>query len=149
MAALTDLTPEKLTETFEFLGEWEERYGYIIDLGRMLPPMDEALKTEANRVYGCQSMVWMAANQEPGDPPRLLFTADSDALIVKGLIAILMVCYNARTPQEIIGFEFDKFIERLALSQHLSPTRSNGLYEMVKRIRQLAVEAASKGGEAQ
>src|SRR5438067_1406596 len=94
---------DELAATFELLGDWEERYRYLIDLGRKLPPLPEAEKTEGHKVRGCMSQVWLTHEVEPGSPPRLKFRGDSDAHIVKGLIALLFMLISERTPQEILG----------------------------------------------
>jgi cysteine desulfuration protein SufE len=135
----------ELVENFELLGDWEERYAYIIDLGKKLPAMPEEAKTDQNRIFGCQSRVWLIVD-ETGDgadsngsgKPVLAFRTDSDAFIVKGLLSILMLIYNHRSPSAILSFEVEDLFEQLGLHKHLSPTRKNGLHEVVKRIRALA-----------
>ncbi|OPZ20003.1 MAG: Cysteine desulfuration protein SufE [candidate division BRC1 bacterium ADurb.BinA364] len=134
-----DYTPDLLLENFDLLGEWEERYRYLIDLGKKLPPLPESAKVEENRVDGCQSNVWMTFElAETGGSPRLRFEADSDAHIVRGLIAVLMICYNNQTLDMIDRYDIRGFFSRLGLDRHLSPTRSNGFYSMVERIRTMA-----------
>ena len=136
------MTPiEELVDNFELLGDWEERYRYIIDLGKKLPPMDEAAKTDANRVEGCMSNVWVAGGFDDGDPPRLRFDADSDAFIVKGLVALMREVYAGATPDEVLAVDIRGFFERVGLVEHLSPTRRNGLFALVERIRAMAEEA--------
>ncbi len=112
-----------------------DRYAYIIDLGNTLPEFPESEKTPSNLIEGCQSRVWIAAHKEDGD--RIHFDADSDALIVKGIVALLMRVLNDRTPDEILGADL-YFIDRIGLKEHLSPTRSNGLVAMVKQIHNYA-----------
>jgi cysteine desulfuration protein SufE len=126
---------DELAENFEFLEDWEQRYGYVIELGKAMPPMPDALKTRANKVDGCVSQVWIAPSRE-GD--RLHFTGDSDALIVRGLVAILHTLYDGRTGDEILAIDAAKQLGRLGLEDALSPQRSNGLKAMVKRLRSLA-----------
>jgi cysteine desulfuration protein SufE len=126
---------EEIIDNFEFLGDWEERYRYIIDLGKQLDGLDDAFKTEENKVRGCMSQVWFTSNVEDGDPPRIFFNADSDATIVRGLIAILLIVYSGKTPAEIRETDIKSLFERLGLSAHLSPSRSNGFFSMVSRIR--------------
>ena len=126
---------EEILETFDFFDDWEDKYRYLIDLGRALPPLDPALRDEAHRVHGCQSQVWLHARRE-GD--RLWFEADSDALIVKGLLALVLAAFNGRTPDEILAFDIEGYFRRLDLIRHLSPTRGNGLRALVERIRELA-----------
>jgi cysteine desulfuration protein SufE len=132
------MTLEKLIANFESLGDWEERYGYLIDLGKKLAGLPEAEKTEANRVHGCQAMVWMIMEADPGRPGALRFRADSDAFIVRGLIAILELIFNGHSPEEILGLDARSILSQLGLDKHLSPTRKNGLFAMVERIRALA-----------
>ncbi|MDX1401602.1 MAG: SufE family protein [Kiloniellales bacterium] len=132
-----DSKVEELIEDFEYLESWEDRFRYIIDLGRKLEPMDEALKTEETKVDGCTSQVWIVAGKE-GNPPVLHFSADSDAHIVRGLIAILLTIYDGRTAREILDLDAKKMIARLGFAEHLSPNRANGLFAMVGRIRQFA-----------
>ena len=120
-----------IVEEFSFFGDWTERYQYLIDLGRKLPPLPEELKTEANKVLGCQSQVWLAAG---GDANQLQFRAISDSAIVSGLIALLLRVYSGRSAREILDTE-PRFIEAIGLAKHLSPTRSNGLAAMFKRIQ--------------
>ncbi len=123
---------------FAFLGDWTERYQYLIDLGRKLPPLPEELKTDAHKVSGCQSQVWLLPG---GDALRLTFQAISDSAIVSGLIALLLRVYSGRSAQEILDTP-PRFIEAIGLAQHLSPTRSNGLAAMLARIKDYARAAA-------
>ena len=135
---------ETLIEDFEFLDGWEERFRYIIDLGRQLEPMADVLKTDATKVDGCTSQVWIIGevmSAEGADRPCLSFIGDSDAHIVRGLIAILLKIYNGRDAVEIVDFDVKSVVARLGFEGQLSPNRANGLYAMVRRIRQLAVEA--------
>ena len=124
-----------IIEEFEDLTDWMDRYQLLIDLGSELEPLDDKYKTESNLINGCQSRVWIQADYKDG---LLYFTADSDALIVKGLIALLIRVLSEHTPQEILDSEL-YFIDRIGLSDHLSPTRSNGLLAMVKQIRVYAL----------
>ena len=133
---------EELAETFEMLGDWEERYRYLIELGRKLPPLPEAEHNEANKVRGCMSQVWMSARTEPGPPLKLHFTGDSDAHIVKGLIAVLFMLYSDRTPREILDTDVGEAFAKLGLDNHLSMNRRNGFYSMVERIKLMAAQAA-------
>jgi cysteine desulfuration protein SufE len=141
-------TIEELYAEFEELGDWDAQCDYLIDLGYELPKLPESAKTEANRVHGCQSTVWLDAHVRPGDPPVVEFIANSDAIIVNGLIAILMAMYNHRTPQEILATDVKSVFSRLGLERHLSSQRRNGLFGMVERIRRFAAEAAIRGGAA-
>lgn len=133
------MTPEELVENFEFLEDWEDRYGYLIELGKTLPLFGDDLKTEKNSVKGCTSQVWMVAfEQEEG---RFSFIADSDAHIVRGLIAVLRVVYNDKSPTDIQNFDITTYFEKLGLSSHLSPNRRNGFFAMVERIKTLSLTA--------
>ena len=132
------MTLEKLNTNIELLGDREERYGYLNDLGKKLPGLPDTEKTEDNRVHGCQAMVWMIMEPDPEHPGALRFRADSDAFIVRGLIAVLQLIFNGRTPAEILSADAKSTLSRLGLDQHLSPTRKNGLFSMVERIRALA-----------
>ena len=135
---------DELVDNFELLGDWESRFGYLIDLGKELPPMDAADQSEVNRVHGCQAQVWMKLL--PDADGRITIMADSDAFIVKGLIAVLLTIYSGKTAREILGTDGTAQLDRLQLAAHLSPTRKNGLFAMVQRVRELAqaieVEAA-------
>jgi cysteine desulfuration protein SufE len=130
--ALDDLASE--LDLFE--DDWEERYRYIIELGRELQPLGDAERTEANKVRGCASQVWLVA--ERGPDGRLRFRGDSDAHIVRGLVAIMLRLYSGRTPQEITAFDAKAAVERLGLAHALSSQRANGLAAMVERIRREA-----------
>jgi cysteine desulfuration protein SufE len=130
---------DELAETFEFLGDWEERYRHVIDLGRDLAPLTEAERSDANKVRGCASQVWLIS--ERGPDCALRFRGDSDAHIVRGLIAILMSLYSGRTPAEILAFDAKAAFARLGLTGALSQQRSNGLASMVERIRRDAALA--------
>jgi cysteine desulfuration protein SufE len=128
----------RIAEDFEVLGDWEQRYRYVIDLGRELPPLDESEYTEAHKVRGCASQVWLVA--VPDLAGRLTLRGDSDAHIVRGLIAILLGLYSGRSARDILGFDARRAFDRLGLVNALSAQRSNGLFAMVERIRS---EAAS------
>lgn len=125
-----------IAEDFELFDDWRERIEYVLDLGRNLVPFPEEHRTEANKVRGCQSQVWMVADLDPASG-RVRIQADSDAFIVKGLIALLLRLYADRRPEEILEHPPHVF-EQIGLGAHLSPTRANGLHAMIKRIRQLA-----------
>ena len=131
---------ERLIEDFELLEDWEDRYRYVIELGKNLPPFDDALKTSATKVTGCVSQVWLVCERSKDTPPRLSFRGTSDAHIVQGLIAILFRLYNDKSPQEILDVDAQGIFRRLGLDEHLSPQRSNGLAAMVKRIRHDAAQ---------
>ena len=145
----TEFPPSQaeLLETFEELDDWEDRYEFILDIGRELPAMESEIKTEANTVHGCMSTVWLAlegVENDKGAGPIINIIADSDSMIVKGLIVLLLSLYNGKTPQQAIAEDPQDFFKRLGLNQHLSPNRRNGLFSMVGRVRELCVELASQ-----
>jgi len=131
----TDIT--EILETFEFLDDWEDRYKYLIDIGRELPELPEEERTEANKVRGCVSQVWLITSVEdgPDGAPVLTFRGDSDALIVQGLVAVVTTLFNGKTAQEILNTDVEGIFDKLGLQEHLTPQRSNGLKSMVGRIR--------------
>ncbi len=131
---------EEIAEDFEFLDEWEDRYRHVIELGKAMAPLDEALKVPATKVHGCVSQVWLISDIRDG---HFHFRGDSDAMIVRGLIAILGALYNGLTPDEVLAVDAPAELARLGLDQHLSAQRSNGLRSMVERIRKLAAQAAA------
>ncbi|MBI1368706.1 MAG: cysteine desulfuration protein SufE [Planctomycetes bacterium] len=135
------ITIDELTENFEFLGDWEQRFTYLLDLGKKLPPMKPEDCNEDTRVHGCQATVFLKEHVTPasnGSPAIIEFDAQADAFLVSGLIAILRIIYNGRTPQQILDTDITGILTKLDLEEHLSPTRRNGLHAMVKRIRALA-----------
>lgn len=134
-----DVTTDDILDTLSFFDSWEDRYRYIIDLGKELPPMDDALKTDDRIVKGCQSQVWLAHEEKDGN---MNFIADSDAHIVRGLLAVVLAAYNGKNCQQILDFDIEGYFERLDLIRHLSPTRGNGLRAMVGRIRDTAASHA-------
>ncbi|MEX2601856.1 MAG: SufE family protein [Balneolaceae bacterium] len=131
---------DRIIRAFQALGDWQERYKYIIDLGRKLAPLDEQHKVEENLVRGCQSQVWLIADLKED---RVMFRADSDAAITKGLVALLLKIYSDETPDVIIGTKPD-FIQKIGMQEHLSPTRSNGLFSMVKQMKIYAMAYKTK-----
>ncbi len=134
-----DVTSEDIVDTLSFFDNWEDRYKYIIDLGKELPPLDDQYRTDDHIVRGCQSLVWLVHHKE-GD--RLQFQADSDAHIVRGLLGIVLAAYNHKTPQDILAFDVEQYFDEVKLLQHLTPTRGNGLRAMVGQIRSAAEAAA-------
>ena len=130
---------QEIIDEFSLFDDWMDRYQYLIDLGRRLPEMSDELRTEENRIRGCQSQVWFVPERKEG---RLYFRAISDAAIVSGLIALLLRLYSGRYPQDILDTPPD-FVEALQLQSHLSPTRSNGLSSMLNAIRGFAAEAVA------
>jgi cysteine desulfuration protein SufE len=135
---------ESLIEDFSFLDDWEDRYRYVIELGKALPALPEAEKTDANKVRGCASQVWLVGETAGADDPVLRFRADSDAHIVRGLIAILLKLYSGRTAREIARLDAEGYFARLGLRDHLTAQRANGLSSMVERIRADADRALSE-----
>ncbi|MEO1266692.1 MAG: SufE family protein [Myxococcota bacterium] len=132
------MTIEELIQKFERMSDWQQRYRYLVEMGRKAPALDDTFKTDEHKVIGCMSQVWLVNTSE--DPEHLVFEADSDAAIVKGLIAVVLVVYSGKSPKEIVQTDMDAIFSRLGLDKHLSPNRRNGFYSMVIRIKQLAVE---------
>ncbi len=130
-------TVEELLETFEELEEWDERYDFIIDLGRELPALPADKQSDDNIVEGCMSTVWMATEVPSATEPVVIY-ADSDSLIVKGLVAVLLAFYHGKTASQIVESDVSDYLTSLGLSQHLSPQRRNGLFSMIKRLNALA-----------
>jgi cysteine desulfuration protein SufE len=141
-----DISLERIEKGFRIMPSWEDRYRFLVQLGRKLEPLEEEAKIEANRVQGCTSNVWLVPDLSADEPPRITFRADSDAHIVKGLVALLLVIYSGRTPEEIQEVDAQAILERLDLQAHLSPSRSNGLFSMMERIQTLARAAGSRAG---
>jgi cysteine desulfuration protein SufE len=140
---------EELIERFSIFDDQEERYAYLIELGRKLPPFDDAARTELNKVRGCVSQVWLTHTVQAGaDGVRIAFQADSDAFIVKGLVAVLLALYSDRTPAEILAIPIEDIFEQIGLSGHLTPSRRNGFFSMVGRIRGIAEAAMRDVGPA-
>jgi cysteine desulfuration protein SufE len=141
MGERMDQTLGELVEEFDFLEDWEDRYRYILDLGKELAPLSDAERTEANKVRGCASQVWLV--RDPSADGRLHFRGDSDAHLVRGLVAVLLKLYSGRTPQEILAFDAKAAFDRLGLEGALSTQRANGLFSMVERIRRDAASEAT------
>ncbi len=138
------MTIEAIRSDFALLDDWEDRYRYVIELGRALPPLPETLRTEANKVRGCASQVWLATDlAESARGKVLVLQGDSDAHIVRGLVAILFALYQGKTPQEALAVDAQGEFARLGLKEHLTPQRSNGFASMVERIRRDAQAAAA------
>ena len=126
---------ENLIEDFSFFDDWTQKYEYMIELSKTLDKMDDSLKNDENLIKGCQSKVWLNADFKDG---KINFIADSEAIITKGIIAILLMVFNNKTPGEIIKSDVS-FIEKIGLKEHLSPNRANGLYSMIKQIKFYAI----------
>ncbi len=136
------MTPEfeELVETFEFLDDWEDRYRHVIDMGKAMEPLDDAVKVPATKVDGCASQVWLLPRVEDG---KFWFTGDSDAMIVRGLIAVLVELFNGVDLQQVVDTNAQEQLARLGLDQHLSAQRSNGLRAMIERIQTTAAKHLS------
>jgi len=131
---------DEIVEDFSSIEDWTDKYVYLIELGNELPPLDEKHRNEQNLLKGCQSRLWVHAEKKEG---RIYYYADSDALIVKGIIALLLKIYSEKTPQEILNA--DKiFVHKIGLDKHLSPMRSNGLFIMIEKIRFYAASLRNK-----
>ena len=135
------LTYAELAENFAMFDEWDDRYSYLIDLGRKLPPFPKELQTEDYKVPGCMSQVWMVPGHPADQPAAFAFAADSDAVIVKGLIAVLGILFSGQTPEAIAHIDVDEAFRTLGLDQHISPSRRNGLVSMVEKIKSYAKAA--------
>ncbi|SHI84870.1 SufE family protein [Flavobacterium haoranii] len=131
---------EEIVDEFSMFDDWMQRYEYIIELGKSLPLIDEEYKTDENIIKGCQSKVWVHAEEKEGN---VVFTADSDAILTKGIIAILIRVFSDKKPNEILEADTD-FIDEIGLKEHLSPTRANGLVSMIKQIKLYALAFQSK-----
>lgn len=133
--------PEAIEADFEFLDDWDDRYRYIIDLGRSLPPYPDDKRDETHKVRGCVSQVWLSTETDGSGEPILIFRGDSDAHIVRGLVAIVLSLFSGRSPEDVQSVDAEGFMGRLGLEEHLTPQRANGLRAMVGRIRE---EASSR-----
>ncbi len=138
----TKTTLEDVLDAFEFLDDWEERYAYIVDLGKQLPAFPDEARIEENYVHGCQSQVWLIHHYDE-DSGKLFLLIDSDAIIVRGLAAIILVALNGKTPRDLLATDIDELFEQLDLFRHISPTRGNGLRAMVGKIRDIAASEAA------
>ncbi|MBO7764717.1 MAG: SufE family protein [Bacteroidales bacterium] len=130
----------EIVDEFSAFEDWMDKYEYIIELGKSVPVIEESQKTEANLIKGCQSRVWLSSEFRDG---RIFFAADSDAIITKGIISLLVRVYNGRRPDEILSSDFS-FVEKIGLKENLSPTRANGLVSMIKQIQNYAVAYSAK-----
>ncbi|TCT35489.1 SufE family protein [Martelella mediterranea] len=136
-------TIDQIIDDFAFLDDWEDRYRYVIELGKTLPDLPAEEKTEANRVHGCASQVWLVAEAEEGQDPPIRFRGDSDAFIVRGLVSIVMTVYSGKTASEIAKTDAIDTFRKIGLVDHLSAQRANGLNAMVTRIREIATQRLS------
>lgn len=134
---------EEIAETFDFLDDWEDRYRHVIELGKAMPPLDDALRVPATKVDGCASQVWLVPTVEGEGPgAKVSFQGDSDAMIVRGLIAILLALYSGQSVADAARIDAEGELARLGLNEHLSSQRSNGLRAMIERIRQTVAQTA-------
>lgn len=131
---------DEIVDEFSMFDDWMQRYEYIIELGKSLPLIDEKFKTEENIIKGCQSKVWVHAEEQEGN---VVFTADSDAILTKGIIAVLIRAFSNQSPQAILDANTN-FIDEIGLKEHLSPTRANGLVSMIKQIKMYALAFQAK-----
>ena len=131
----TDITTDDILDTLGFFDDWEERYKYIIDLGKQLPAMPDAKKIDEHLIRGCQSQVWIDHGIVDG---KLMLEADSDAHIVKGLLGVVLAAYNGKTPADASAFDIEGYFAEIDLIKHLSPTRGNGIRAMVQKIQEIA-----------
>lgn len=143
-------TIESIRDDFAFLDDWEDRYRYIIELGGSLTPYPEAARNDAHKVPGCVSQVWLVTDRGDGEDPVLTFLGDSDAHIVRGLVAIMLALFSGRRASEILSVDAEATLRELGLDEHLTPQRANGLRSMVQRIRREAenARAAAAAGSA-
>jgi|TARA_B110000503_G_C7062855_1_gene377447 cysteine desulfuration protein SufE len=130
---------QEIIDEFSLFGDWEDRYSYLIDLGKKIVPLEQKYKTDSYKVIGCASQVWFKAEKSLGDQLIVTFKADSDAYIVKGLIALLLRIYSGKTPDQIKEIKITPFFEELGLKSHLSPNRSNGFFAMVQCIYKISI----------
>jgi cysteine desulfuration protein SufE len=133
---------EEIVEEFSLFDNWEDKYEYIIDMGKKLPPLEDQYKKDENKIRGCQSTVWMVSEYRDG---RIYFKAESDAMIVKGLISMLIRVFSGQTPQDIVQADM-KFIDEIGMSTHLAQTRSNGLRAMIRQMKLDATAWMANGG---
>jgi cysteine desulfuration protein SufE len=137
------LTIDEVVDNFELLEDWDARYAYLVELGEALPPLDERYRTEANRVHGCVSKVWVHPLRDPQDPSRLRFVGDCDTAIIKGVLALLIELMSGHTPDEIEAIDIDHLFDRLRLAENLSPNRHFGIYALVELMKTQARESAA------
>ncbi len=136
----TEITAEEIVETLSFFDSWEDRYRYIIDLGKALPTLPEEHRKDENLIRGCQSQVWLVYHDVDG---CIHFDVDSDAFIVKGLLGVVLAAYNGKSPEQIREFDIKQYFDDLDLMRHLSPTRGSGLQAMVARIQEIAARESA------
>ena len=138
---MTDVTD--ILDTFDLLGDWEQRYQYLVELGERLPPLAAADRTEANRVKPCMSQVWVATAPDDSRPGTVRVTGDCDTAIIKGVVGLLVSLCDGKTPQEVLALDFDGLFEGLKLAEHLSPSRHVGIYAIVEKLREQAADCVA------
>ena len=136
------MTIDEIIDGFDFIDDWEERIRFLIELGRELEPLPDDARIDANKVQGCASQVWLETTQGDGPDPVLTFRVDSDAHLVKGLVAVTLALYSGKTARQILATDAGEAFDRIKLREHLTPQRSNGLRSMVERIKREAAAAA-------
>lgn len=141
-------TIDTIRENFAFLDDWEDKYRYVIELGSELAPYPEAARDDAHKVRGCVSQVWLLPHRQPGTDPILTFDGDSDAHIVRGLVAIMLALFSGRRASEIVAVDAEATLREFGLDEHLTPQRANGLRAMIRRIRAEAESALSETAAA-
>lgn len=144
MSTASSMNLDDLIQEFDDLGDWADQCELLIDIGRDLPPFPDEFRTDENKVHGCQSNVWMVAEIVSGSSPVIELKADSDAMLVRGLLAIILLVYSGRTAEEILATDIQKVFQRLGLHRHLSTARKNGLAGMVKRVREYAARVRAQ-----
>jgi cysteine desulfuration protein SufE len=137
------LTIDEVVDNFELLEDWDARYAYLVELGEALPPLDERYRTEANRVHGCVSKVWVCPVTDPDDPACLQYLGDCDTAIIKGVLALLIELMSGHTPEQIEAIDIDQLFDRLRLAENLSPNRHFGIYALVELMKGQARERAA------
>jgi len=141
-------TLDEIVDIFELLGDWDQRYAYLVELGEQMPDMPDEEKTEDNKVRGCMSQVWIRAHADETDPQRINYHGDCDTSIIKGVLALLIQMASGNTLDEIEKLDVDEFFERLELDEHLSPNRHVGVYAIVDLMKKQARELAASAGDA-
>lgn len=141
------LTPQDVIDNFELLDDWEARYAYLVELGEALPPLDERLRVEQNRVKGCMSRVWVCPLPDPDRPGALRYVGDCDTAIIKGVLALVIGLCSGHTPREIERLDLDDLFERLRLAEHLSPNRHFGIFALVEQMKSQAQAIAARANQ--
>jgi cysteine desulfuration protein SufE len=143
MSDFSSLNLEQIIDNFELFDDWEDKYTYLMDLGKKLPPLEAADRTDENKVHGCQAEVWVKTRFDEEHPPRMYLSGDSNSAIVKGLVALVVLIFSGKTSDRIVGTDEKEIFARLGLDQYLSPTRKVGLASMVEKIKALSRSGAT------